>query len=266
MANVKPLVKELLTLDEVEAIIKASDVKHPGFDIDDYLLVSKGWFTTWDGDRHIGYIVHHIKHVNLISIDVYFMEVEKKGNPVVENGTYVYHNIRYHKWVPISVLCRDKRLEKTMRYIPIKTVDELVDRIANPRDEWGLFPADMNKPSNDLENSVKLEYNSITTWTEPIPAEELVRIEAEKKVEEERLEKELIERFSAGELPEPEDDLWYQVLADVDSQGFGDKTLETKVLKILNDRGINAYIDGERDSFGWVTRGILIDGKVMCIY
>lgn len=268
MTNVKPLVKETLTVDDVEAIVKASDVKHPNFDRTNYLLVSKGWLTTWDGEYHVGYIVHHIhKYIAVSPMDVYFMEV-LRGNSIINGDKYVYNDIQYHKLLPISsVMARDKNDEKAQHYIPVTTINTLVNRIvSNARDEWGLFPADASKPADDLTNSIKLEYNDIGIWSEPIPAEELVRIEAEMKAEQERLEKEIIDRFSKGELPPPEDDLWYRVLADVDSAGFGDKTLETKVLKILNDRGINAYIDGERDSFGWVTRGILIDGKVMCIY
>lgn len=264
MNKLRPLVKGTLTDSELKAIIKASTIEHPSFDINNYLLVSKGWLTTWDGDYHVGYIIHHVKSN---SMDAYFMEIEKTEEPTIHNDTYVFHNIKYHKWIPISAVPRNKRLERTRKSIPIKSIDALINRVINDniRDEWGTFPADKTK-SADLMNSINITFGNVDIWTEPIPADELECIEAERKVEEERLEKELIERFSKGELPPPEDDLWYRVLADVDSAGFGDKTLETKVLKILNDRGINAYIDGERDSFGWVTRGIFIDGKIMCIY
>ena len=263
MSN-EPLVKELLTNEDVEAIINASDINHPEFDINNHLLLSKGWLTTWDGESHVGYIVHHMK---TNSMKAYFMEVEKTEEPMIHNNTYyVYHNIRYHKWVPITVLPRDKRLEKFRNSIPIKSVDTLVNRIvSDAHDEWGVFPADTSKPA-ELTNAITLTYTDIGKWMEPIPADEMKHIQAAMKLEEERLEKELIERFSTGELPPPEDDLWYRVLADVDSRGFGDTSLETKILRILQRRGINAYIDGERDSFGWVTRGIFIDDKIMCIY
>lgn len=268
MANVKPLVKETLTVDDVEAIVKASDVKHPNFDRNNCLWVSKGWLTTWDGEYHVGYIIHHIhKYIAVSSMDVYFMEVEIHGNPIINGDKYVCNDIQYHKLLPISVLVRNKNDEKAQHYIPVTNIDTLVNRIVNnARDEWGLFPADASKPANDLTNSIKLEYNDIGMWSEPIPAEELEHIQAERKEEQERRERELIDRFSKGDLPEAEDDLWYAVLADVDSRGFGDTSLETKILKILQRRGINVYIDGERDSFGWVTRGIFIDGKIMCIY
>lgn len=264
MSSIKHLVEELLTMDDVEAMINASDINHPKFDINNHLLLSKGWLTTWDGEYHVGYIVHHMK---ANSMKAYFMEVEKQSYPIINGAYYMYHNIQYHKLVPITVIPRNKRLEKIRNRISIKSVDALVNRIVNDNisDEWGVFPADTSKPA-ELTNAINLDYSSIGIWTEPIPADELERIQAERKEEQERRERELIDRFSKGDLPEPEDDLWYAILADVDSRGFGDTSLETKILKILQRRGINAYIGGERDSFGWVTRGILIDGKVMCIY
>ena len=51
----------------------------------------------------------------------------------------------------------------------------------------------------------------------------------------------------------------------VDSRGFGDYSLENKVIKLLRTRGHQADIVGERDSFGWVTRGIEVDGVIMAI-
>lgn len=77
-------------------------------------------------------------------------------------------------------------------------------------------------------------------------------------------EDELIQMFSSGPLPPAEDDIWYEVL----SSGFGDRKfdLECRILKILRDRRYNAYIAGEKDSFGWVTRGIFIDDECMCIF
>lgn len=76
----------------------------------------------------------------------------------------------------------------------------------------------------------------------------------------------LIKRFSEGDLPEPEDELWYAVL----SSGFygnpEEFCFEQKILALLNKRGFNAHIVGEKDSFGWITRGIAIDDTVMCLY
>jgi hypothetical protein len=78
-------------------------------------------------------------------------------------------------------------------------------------------------------------------------------------------EADLIAKFSEGELPPADDSVWYEIMADIDSYGNGDYRLEDMVIAILKDRGFSVCIDGERDSFGWVTRGIRVDGELMCL-
>ena len=77
------------------------------------------------------------------------------------------------------------------------------------------------------------------------------------------LEESIIARFNTGELPHAEDDVWYSVL----SMGYGTNgyEFECKIIKILKNRGYNVRIDGERDSFGWVTRGIFVNNEMMCL-
>ena len=65
-------------------------------------------------------------------------------------------------------------------------------------------------------------------------------------------------------LPPADDDIWYEVLGDVDSRHIGLTNLEKDVFDILKEKGHNARIVGERDSFGWVTRGISVDGNIKC--
>ena len=78
---------------------------------------------------------------------------------------------------------------------------------------------------------------------------------------------EIIEYFTNMEtLPPAEDDIWYKVLGDVDSSFVGHTDLEREVFNILKSKGYSVRIVGERDSFGWVTRGISVNGTIMCIY
>lgn len=264
MANVKPLVKELLTMDDIKQMIKISDVHYKEFDIHNYLCIVKGWLKTWDDECHNGYIIHHLHKEKC---DTYFMEVEVYNPRLnINRGVCEYNSVIYHKLLPLSKVPTDDKSYYNL--IPVRNIGELANRIIaiNGKDNYGYYPANRDKPVDLVNNSENLTINNIDYWEDIIPDDTLERLRKEENQKRRDIEKEIIDRFSKGELPPPEDDLWYSVLADVDSAGFGDKTLETKVLKILNDRGINAYIDGERDSFGWVTRGIFIDGKIMCIY
>lgn len=277
--NTKALVNETLTKDEVMSLLNET-LERNNHNIYDYLSILKGTFTTWSGEVHSGYIVCHNTHTATPETandymptyvkheDYYFMEVtlEEVDNPM---GTSHLWEPTFHMLMPITanlskpILPEVGGTKELTRYI--------VDSCC--RDKWEYTEVPMTK--EEIEKGKKkdwwwythfttkmcsLTYNDIYSyWSTPLTEEEQ---KAKAKAEQEN-EAKLIAMFSTGKLPNAEDDAWYSVL----SMGYGTTgyDLETKVINILKKRGFNVRIDGERDSFGWVTRGIFINGEMMCL-
>ena len=272
------LVDEVLEKDEVFSLLNETLINSGN--IDNYLTILKGTLTTWDGELHSGYIVCHTyktatpetahdfmptmeKHT-----DYYFMEVTLEE---VDNPFKISHlwNPTFHKLLPITE--NYKRVSKFYEGDTRSLCEYIINRSC--RDTWEFTEVPMTKDeieqgkkrdwvwySHHTTKTLPLTYNDIYSyWSTPLTEEEQRRLIKEKQVNEATL----IARFSAGKLPQAEDDVWYSVL----SMGYGTSgyDLECKIIKILRDRGYSVRIDGERDSFGWVTRGIFVNGEIMCI-
>lgn len=277
--NTQALVNETLTKDEVMSLLNETLVRNGK--IDDYLSILKGEYTTWDGEAHNGYIVCHNTRTATPEtandfwptyeecINYYFMEVtlEEVDNPM---KTCHLWEPTFHRLMPITE--NYKRVTKFHEGDTKTLCDYIVDCAC--RDKWKYTEVPMSEDElkeakkrdwywyrNHTTKIVPLTYNDIYGyWSTPLTTEE----EKQRTKEIKQKESELLALFSTGELPPAEDTAWYSVLSmGYDTEGYD---FECKILTILNNRGINAYIDGERDSFGWVTRGIFIDNKIMAIY
>lgn len=277
--NTNALVNEVLAKSEVEALLKNTLVYN--HDTNNYLSILKGTYTTWDGEVHDGYIVSHTHKdatpetandfmpTYVEHNDYYFMEVtlEEVNNPM---GTSHLWEPTFHMLLPITENYKRKPVFHE------GNTKELCQYIIDCacRDTWTYTEVPMSKKEieeckkkdwywyrNHTTKVVPLTYNDIYSyWSTPLTEEEQqARIKAEQEHE-----AELIARFSTGELPNAEDDAWYSIL----SSGYGTSgyDLEQKVIKILRNRGYSVRIDGEKDSFGWVTRGIFVNGEMMAIY
>ena len=275
----KALVNETLTKDEVMSLLNET-LGYKG-KINDYLSILKGTFTTWSDETHDGYIVRHTHKdatpetandympTYVEHNDYYFMEVtlEEVDNPM---GTCHLWEPTFHMLLPITENYKRKPVfnegstEDLCKYI--------IDCVH--RDKWEYTEVPMTKKeieegkkrdwlwyTHHTTKVVPLTYNDIYGyWSTPLTEEEQkAKIKAEKENE-----ANLIAMFSTGELPVAEDNAWYSVLSmGYDTAGYD---LETKVINILKNRGYSVRIDGERDSFGWVTRGIFVNGQMMAIY
>lgn len=276
--NMMALVNEALTKDEVMSLFDAT-LSRKG-KLNDYLSILKGEYTTWDNEVHMGYIVcHHVKTatpetandfmpVYVERNDYYFMEVTLV-EVQTDRDCHLWEPT-FHKLMPIT-----ENHKHVPRFYEGNTKDLCNYIIANAcRDNWRYTEVPMSK--KELEEARKKDwywYRNHTTKTCPLTYSDiycywetpLTEAEQKQKAKEKKVaEDSLIARFSVGELPPIDDDAWYSIL----SMGYGTEgyDLECKVIKILKNRGFSVQIDGERDSFGWVTRGIWVDGKVMCLY
>lgn len=276
--NNNALVNETLTKDEVMSLL--NETLERNHDTNDYLSILKGTFTAWSGEEYDGYIVcHHTKTATPETAndymptyvkrdDYYFMEVtlEEVDNPM---GTSHLWEPTFHKLIPITENYIKPRLSETGDMKDL--CNYIVDNACRDKWEYTLVPMSKEEIEQGKKRDwwwythyttkvVPLTYNDIYChWSTPLTEEEQkAKVKAEKESE-----TNLIAMFSTGELPVAEDDAWYSVL----SMGYGTTgyDLETKVINILKKRGFNVHIDGERDSFGWVTRGIFVDGEMMCL-
>ena len=276
--NTNALVNEVLAKSEVEALLK--DTLAYNHDTNNYLSILKGTYTTWDGEVHDGYIVsHNIKTATPETandfmptyenhINYYFMEVtlEEVENPFKTSHLW---NPTFHKLMPITE--NHKYVPKFYEGNAKALCDYIIAKAC--RDNWEYTQVPMSEKElkearekdwlwyrNHTTKVVPLTYNDINSyWSTSLTEEEKKQKAKEDKMHEE----ELIARFSTGELPIADDNAWYSVL----SSGYGTEgyDLECKIIKILKNRGYSVRIDGERDSFGWVTRGIFVNNEMMCL-
>lgn len=270
------LVDETLTKEEVLSLLNMDLLSTK--DINNYIDILKGNYTSWDGTVFDGYIVSHTTRtatpetindfmpVLVKSTEYYFMEVtlEEAENPMKNCHLW---KPTFHRLLPIT--------ENYMkRPVFNGNLAEYIVGMAY-RDTWDYTHVPMTEAEhkeavkkdwyffhNHKTKVVPLTKKDITgLWTTPITPEE----QKAKEIKDKKNEEELLNRFRSGDLPAAEDDVWYSISATIDSRGFGDYTLERKVIDILRDRGYSVQIVGERDSFGWVTRGISVNGNIMCL-
>ena len=244
----EPLVQETLSKQEVYNLLKLS--KEPIRTATKYelLTIYEGWFKSWTGDLHGGYIIAEFiedmyNHNN--ATEYYFMETsETLVSKSLKYGER--YDIKYHRLLPINT-----RSDKTFELGDIR--NEVVSLIIDHAiDNWGI---NKSKEGNPIVVT-KLEFNTNR------PLSDKDRAQMRHELEQERCGIRNI--FEKDQLPPPEDDIWYKVLADVDSRGFGDRAFELEIMDILKENGHSVRIGGERDSFGWITRGLIVDGKYMC--
>lgn len=246
----EPLVQETLSKQEVYNLLKLSKEPKRSTTKYEFITIYEGWFKSWTGKLHGGYIIaefiEDLNNHNSIT-EYYFMETSE----ILLNKNLKYgerYEIKYHKLLPISTISDVKHIIESGDIR--NQISKLI--VENAIDNWGI---NKSKDGNPIVVS-KLEFNIIR------PLSDKDRSRMEHKLEQERCGIRNI--FKKDQLPPPEDDIWYKVLADVDSRGFGDRSFELEIMDILKENGHSVRIGGEKDSFGWVTRGLVVDGKYMC--
>lgn len=247
----EPLVQETLTKQEVYNLFRLSrEPKRRSITKLEFVTIYEGWFKSWTGDIHKGYIVAEFTedlYSHNSTTEYYFMETsETLVSKSLKYGER--YEIEYHRLVPINTRTDTNKIIESgdIRSEICKLI------LKNSIDNWGI-----NKSKDGAPIVVsKVEFNIIR------PLSDKDRKIMEAKLEQERSGIRNI--FKKDQLPPPEDNIWYKVLADVDSRGFGDRTFELEIIDILKENGHSVRIGGERDSFGWVTRGLIVDGKYMC--
>jgi len=223
--NVVPLVEETLTNGEVIKLIKMGlyDTRTGP------VLLDNVEYTSWEGNIHYGVLVS-TKHPDGTTGDDYFME--RTWTKVKDCGTYWLCSPTYHKLLPVMLHHKDNP-EK------FGTIPYLVADIIKKCYFDNVYIDEVRGLSvNDV-----IGYRSFK--------------KSDKECEEYQKKKEALkESFISGDGVPAGDERWDNLL-------LGDKKDMLYVFDVLRLRGHNIGLDGEKDSFGWVTCGIVMDGELM---
>ena len=199
-----------------------------------------GYTYDWTGEKHYGFLM--TENVLDENSQKYFMEIEWIKHS--ETSETVLCEPVAHKLIPMSLKA------------PEKTGNVLVDAILkNCEDTFTFYP---------IYKDVKRDYNH-PNGKAPIGFYEFNFYELKKfrKSDEEirafnKYKEDAYYKFVTLSVP-AEDELWYELCDGRLSCILSD------VINVMRINRHNIYVDGERDSFGWVTKGIWLDGQCMCL-
>lgn len=228
VATMEPLVDDVLSRRELfEIFFPDNSIRNQGV-----WVYKNATYTNWDGSIHKGAIVTVYKDGDT---DDYFME--RTFRKIRSENGKVYAEQVWHRLIPVNFKKNGFKLHKKC---PRRNsgVNELCDIISH----------------KSLIDDITVDYIKLS-HTE---ATEQVIFDATPVniLEHERYLDTTKSKFIQGSVPAG-DNLWDELL-------FGDLTeIRGKVFRELNKQGHFIKLDGEKDSFGWITCGIVMDGKLM---
>ena len=222
--DVTPLVEETLTTDEVIKLIKLGFYDWQTGPT----LLDNITYISWDGDKHYGVLVS-MRQPNGADDGDYFMERTYKT--VQDCGEYWLCKPVYHKLLPV-VLHRYENHEEfgRMPYLVAEIMRKCYFDNIIVGDVKGLEVI-------DVTGSIRFE-------------------KSKSEIQEYRQRQEEFTMSFVNEDIPAGDERWDNLL-------FGDKKTMYQVFDMLRDAGHHIKLDGEKDSFGWVTCGIVMDGELM---
>lgn len=213
-------------------------------------FINNAVYHNWDGTDHYGVIVCVKNSADSKHPDTYFMEqtwtfADDHLDPAV--STYVTGFPKWSKWLPVDI-CRSKanaesatrrhKIVAEYRGLDMKEFAEMIiDSCVVDDIEWPRYESiECRFTENDLFDGISFYSTTLK--------------EKYNKRHEEIMKSLMDDFVPAG------DPAWDDIC-------LGDATDRNKVFNALRKRGHHIYLDGERDSFGWVTLGIIMDGKLM---
>lgn len=251
VVGIEAMVDKVLTENDVVAICDAyyQNTKYHNQPIEYptvYALINNAIYHSWDGVNHEGVLVV-IKETEKSDGDYYFMERTWAFNGT-ESPSELYKAATpvWHALMPVDIgrskavsdckvrthLMRLKNTGLNMEEFARLIVDSCIyDDIEFPTDKSSRFCINEATEIRYFESAIqKSVYNE---W-----------------------KKTAIEKLISGTVTAG-DNLW-------DELCVGQLREELyNVFRALREKGHRIRLDGERDSFGWVTCGIVMDGKLM---
>lgn len=239
-----PLIDETLTRSEVIELINVSH----DYSAQTCVSAYYGTFTSWDGTSHHGCIVTMWERNANACYKYYFMEITEEYSYSSDDTRKHYYNHVFHKLMPISGNHTNSTSKKKITLNGEYSTKELCDILIKSAtiDTWEYTKIHKNRwDSGEL---IPLTLEDLKTFSHDYNTKE--NREADMR------EKELIKRFVEN-TPCAEDPLWYEIHNTI---------IENKIINALRKAGHCVIKSGEKDSFGWVTRWLELDGKLMyCI-
>ena len=237
--EVEPLVDETLTTDEVISLIKSGkDDIYNG-----PVLLNNITYITWDDVSHQGVLVS-IKHPDCQESEDYFME--RRWVKVKDCGSYWLCKPVFYKLLPLVLHRTNDEDFKTMQY-----------EFNGVGDRWRSLSELIVKSILKKCYFDNIRINGEVKGLEIPDVKNLRGIAKsgqEYAIYRESVDK-LIDSFTNEDIPAG-DKRWDDLL-------FGEKYILSRVFDQLRKKGHIIHLDGEKDSFGWVSCGIVMDGKLM---
>lgn len=252
VVGIEPMVEKVLTEEEMYNLYEeyAKNKKYYNQEIE-YPTVS-GFvnnvvYHNWDGIDHDGVLVV-IKEKKDADSEYYFMERTWNFGDAQPFSSYMMATPVWHALMPVD-LSRSKEVSDTKtrcHMMRLKnnefTTKELAELIIDK-----CIVDDITLPDGkEVSSSFCCNDISETRYFESVSQK--------KKYDE--WKSDAVRRLMNNEVPAG-DDLWDELcIGQLSSERIN-------VFEVLRKRGHHIYLDGERDSFGWVTCGIVMDGKLM---
>lgn len=250
--GIEPMVEEVLTEEDVcnlyEEYAKNGKYYNQAVEYPTVTgFINNVTYHNWDGIDHDGVIVV-VREEKDADSEYYFMERTWKFNDKQPFNFYMTATPIWHALMPVN-LGRSKEVSDTKTRIHTMrlenegfTAKEFTELIIDK-----CIVDDLTLPDGK-EISPSFCHNDIG---EIRYFESIVQ---KKKYSE--WKSDAIRRLMNNEVPAG-DDLWDELcIGQLSSERIN-------VFEVLRKRGHHIYLDGERDSFGWVTCGIVMDGKLM---
>lgn len=250
--GIEPMVEEVLTEEDVcnlyEEYAKNGKYYNQAVEYPTVTgFINNVTYHNWDGIDHDGVIVV-VREEKDADSEYYFMERTWKFNDKQPFNSYMTATPIWHALMPVN-LGRSKEVSDTKTRIHTMrlenegfTAKEFTELIIDK-----CIVDDLTLPDGK-EISPSFCHNDIG---EIRYFESIVQ---RKKYSE--WKSDAIRRLMNNEVPAG-DDIWDELcIGQLSSERIN-------VFEVLQKRGHHIYLDGERDSFGWVTCGIVMDGKLM---
>lgn len=235
----KALVTETLSNTElVKLFYDLRDIEHgyPALPEGTYegSVIDNVIYESWDGERHYGCLVTIMMPYGFGKNDEnYFME--RTWTLIGETAKTYVATPTYHMLIPVTL----KRNNPKVHGEP-GSMEYLVSNIIHAAYQENIIFEDKITFLNSFS-----EANANRSFDKS--SEEIANYETKCRA--------LLYEFVTDKIPAG-DSKWDDLL-------FGDRGFRAEVFTQLRKKGHNVHLDGEKDSFGWVTCGIVMDGNLM---
>lgn len=239
VAFVEPIIDETLSTSELMEILHHRfEARLNGECKDEVAIYRDATYTNWDGTKHEGALVIVYPEGKSENREDYFME--RTWNKQYHSAGKVVAKPVWHRLMPVHFRTKSGYKIPTMSSRSVKDMKDFVKLVIN------------NGTIDDVDMGTYDPHASLFSMTREQEFDDT----PDNVIAFEKRKKEAYDKLVSGKVPAG-DAIWDDLL-------IGEfKEIRGKVFNALRQRGHFILLDGEKDSFGWVTCGIVMDGNLM---